>query len=95
MGFVLEKIEGRPASLQDLSLCEAALWKLHSLGHVHDDVNRYNFLITNDEVKLLDFEHLVENASPEAMRKELENVHAELIDESGRGGGFIFHDYSD
>jgi RIO-like serine/threonine protein kinase len=95
MGFVLEKMEGRPASLQDLSMCEAALGKLHGLGHVHDDVNRYNFLITNDGVKLLDFEHLVENASPEAMRKELENVHAELIDESGRGGGFIFHDDSD
>jgi len=25
------------------------------------------------------------------MSKELENLRAELVDESGRGGGFIFH----
>ena len=91
MGFLLEKVEGRPASHQDLSICEAALGKLHELGFVHGDVNRYNFLVTEEGVKLLDFEGLVENASPELMREELESVRAELVDESGRGGGFMFH----
>ncbi|KAI0799442.1 alpha-galactosidase A [Xylaria sp. FL0064] len=91
MGFLLEKIEGRSASFQDLSVCETALGKLHELGLVHGDVNRYNFLVTEEVVKLLDFERLRENASPESMSKELENLHAELVDESGRGGGFIFH----
>lgn len=91
MGFLLEKIEGRPASFQDLGTCETALRKLHELGLIHGDVNRYNFLITKEEVKLLDFECLRDNASPESMVKELENLRAELVEESGRGGGFIFH----
>lgn len=92
MGFLLEKIEGRSASIQDLSACETALGKLHELGLVHGDVNRYNFLVTEEGVKLIDFETLRENASPESMRKELENLRTELVDESGRGGGFILHD---
>ncbi|KAJ5219379.1 uncharacterized protein N7498_001478 [Penicillium cinerascens] len=91
MGLLLEKIEGRPASFQDLSICQAALEKLHGLGLVHGDVNRYNFLVTEGGVKLVDFESLLENASPESMRKELNNVRVELAEESGRGGGFIFH----
>ncbi|KAJ9255178.1 hypothetical protein DTO195F2_6394 [Paecilomyces variotii] len=91
MGFLLEKIEGHPASFQDLGICETALRKLHELGLLHGDVNRYNFLITKEGVKLLDFECFRENASPESMFKELENVRAELVEESGRGGGFIFH----
>jgi predicted Ser/Thr protein kinase len=90
-GFLLEKLEGRSASFQDLSVCETALGKLHELGLVHGDVNRYNFLVTEEGAKLLDFERLRENASPESMSKELENLRAELVDESGRGGGFIFH----
>ncbi|EWZ77729.1 hypothetical protein FOMG_16426 [Fusarium oxysporum f. sp. melonis 26406] len=91
MGFLIEKIEGRFASFQDLSVCETALGKLHELGLIHGDVNRYNFLVTEDGVKLLDFERLLQNARPESMRKELEHLRAELVDESGRGGGFIFH----
>ncbi|KAF5586419.1 cyclin f-box [Fusarium pseudocircinatum] len=90
VGLLIEKIEGRPASLLDLSICETALGKLHELGHAHGDVNRYNFLVTEEGVKLLDFECFVENASPESMRMELESLRAELVDESGRGGGFIF-----
>jgi len=91
MGFLLEKIEGRSASFQDLSVCETTLGKLHKLGLVHGDVNRYNFLVAEEGVKLIDFERLQENASRESMSKELENLRAELVDESGRGGGFIFH----
>lgn len=90
MGFLLEKIEGRPASFQDLSVCEYALGKFHERGLVHGDVNRYNFLVTEDGAKLLDFECCRENASPKSMSKELENLRAELVDESGRGGGLIF-----
>lgn len=89
MGFILEKIEGRPASIRDLGICETALEKLHELGFLHGDANRYNFLVTEEGVKLLDFERLQENASPESMQKELESVRMELTEESGRGGGFI------
>jgi len=89
MGFLLEKIEGRPASIQDLDICEASLGKLHELGFLHGDANRYNFLVTEEGVKLLDFECLQGNASPESMRRELESLRVELTEESGRGGGFI------
>lgn len=51
MGLLLEKIEGRLASFQDLSICKTALEKLHELGLVHEDVNRYNFLVTEEGVK--------------------------------------------
>ncbi|KAJ5577408.1 uncharacterized protein N7459_006372 [Penicillium hispanicum] len=95
MGFLLEKIEGRPASIQDLGACEAALKKLHELGFLHGDVNRYNFLVTEEGVKILDFERLQENVSLESMHKELESVRVELTEESGRGGGFIIQDHDD
>ncbi|OHE91499.1 alpha-galactosidase A [Colletotrichum orchidophilum] len=91
MGFLLEKLDGRSASLRDLNVCEAALRKLHELGLEHGDVNRYNFLVTGEGVQLLDFERLRENVSPESMNKELEMLRKELVDESGRGGGFMFH----
>ncbi|KAF2725447.1 alpha-galactosidase A [Polychaeton citri CBS 116435] len=91
IGFLLEKIEGRSASIENLSVCEVALDKLHGLGLTHGDVNRYNFLIAKEGVKLLDFERFQEEASPESMSKEMEHLRAELVDESGRGGGFIFH----
>ncbi|KAK4179774.1 hypothetical protein QBC36DRAFT_343483 [Triangularia setosa] len=86
VGFLLEKIEGRSASFQDLSVCETALGKLHKMGLVHGDVNRYNFLVTEEGVKLLDFERLRENASPKSMSKELENLRAELRTVIAGGG---------
>ncbi|KAJ0158827.1 hypothetical protein CTA2_10839 [Colletotrichum tanaceti] len=92
VGFLLERIEGRFASVQDLNVCEAALGKLHRLGFLHGDVNRHNFIVTQEGVKLLDFERAQENASPESMSKELKGLRAELVDESRRGGGFVFHD---
>jgi RIO-like serine/threonine protein kinase len=76
IGLLIEKIKGRPASFQDLSICETALGELHKLGHAHGDVNRYNFLVTEEGVKLLDFECLLENASPKSMREELESLRA-------------------
>ncbi|CAG8359027.1 unnamed protein product [Penicillium salamii] len=89
MGFLLEKIEGRADSIQDLKTCETALERLHGLGIFHGDANRSNFLVTGERVKLLDFEHFQEDGSPGSMRKELESVRVELMEDSGRGGGFI------
>lgn len=90
MGFLLEKIEGRPASIQDLDICEAALGKLHKLGFLHGDVNRYNFLVVEGGVTILDFERLQEKASWESMHKELGSLRLQLTEDSGLGGGFIF-----
>lgn len=90
MGFLLEKIEGRSASIQDLSICEETLGKLHKMGCTHGDVNRYNFLVTEGRVKLLDFECFIKDASPVSMREEMESLRTEITEESGRGGGFMF-----
>ncbi|OJJ47625.1 hypothetical protein ASPZODRAFT_131171 [Penicilliopsis zonata CBS 506.65] len=90
IGFLLEKVDARPASLQDLVVCETALRKLHALGFLHGDANRYNFLVGEEGVKLVDFERVEQNASLEMMDKEMDSVRNELIEDSGRGGGFIF-----
>lgn len=95
MGFIVEKLEGRPASYGDLSGCETAIRQLHGIGLLHGDVNRYNFLVTGEGVKLLDFECAQENASSDSMSKELENVRGGLTDESGLGGGFMFNNDGD
>jgi RIO-like serine/threonine protein kinase len=89
MGFLLGKMEGRPASIQDLDICEVALGKLHELGYSHGDVNRYNFVVAEKGVKTVDFECLQENASPDSMYEELGSLCVRLTDESGLGGGFI------
>jgi RIO-like serine/threonine protein kinase len=93
MGFPLEKLDGRRhVSISDLSDCEAALKRLHSLGLSHGDVNRYNSLVGENDVKLIDFERFQERVTEELYSKELESLRMELTDESGRGAGFIFGD---
>lgn len=59
IGFLLEKVEGTYARLSDLPLCAAALKTLHSMGLVHGDVNKHNFVVDREkgEVRLIDFEH--------------------------------------
>lgn len=92
MGFVLDKLAGRAASAGDLKSCESAVREFHKLGCVHGDLNRFNFLVTDAGVKVLDFECFLENAEQQSMREELEMLPQLLAEESGRGGGFIFHD---
>lgn len=84
IGFLLERVEGRPA-----------LERLHQLGYLHGDANRFNFLIAEEGVKLIDFERLQENVTRDSMHKELASLRAELTEDSGRGGGFIFHSDDD
>ena len=89
LGLLLRKEEGRFASIEDLSNCEAALRKLHQLGLRHGDINRYNFLVRENGVTLIDFEHTMEEADPEVIKKELDGLRAELTEDTGRGGGFM------
>ncbi|KAK4119312.1 hypothetical protein N657DRAFT_674964 [Parathielavia appendiculata] len=65
IGFLLEKLEGRPASAPDLSAFQAAGEKLHGLGRLHGAMNRYN----NDVKLIIAFERLQQDASPEALGK--------------------------
>lgn len=90
MGLLLEKKEGVKASLEDLESCECALRKLHSMGLVHGDVNRYNFIIDKEggEAFLVDLEHAEEYDADKAA-SEIESLTAELSEKTGRGGTTI------
>jgi serine/threonine protein kinase len=90
IGFLLEKVEGGFASIEDLPKCEDALRRLHAIGLVHGDVNRYNFIINRSDghVRMVDFEHANEFDEMEA-RLELESLPSELSEETGRGGPSI------
>ncbi|OAK98908.1 alpha-galactosidase A [Phaeosphaeriaceae sp. SRC1lsM3a] len=91
MGFILEKLEDRRnASIEDLSDCEQGLGKFHSFGFLHGHVNRYNFLVGKDRVTPIDFECFEESSTEKERREEIQSLRAELVDQSGRGAGFVF-----
>lgn len=91
MDLLLEKLEDRRnAGIDDLPDCERALERLHNLGVLHGEVNRHNFLVANDGVKLIDFERSQEDATELSKTLEMQGLRAELSDQSGRGAGFVF-----
>ena len=59
MGYLLEKLEGARAGPDDLPQCEELLRRVHTIGLVHGDVNRHNFIVDRvggKRVRLVDFE---------------------------------------
>ncbi|KAI1270224.1 alpha-galactosidase A [Xylariaceae sp. FL1019] len=78
MGLLLEKIQGRAAVSGDLGICKAALGRLHELGHVHGDLSKRSFVVTDSGVKLIGFGCLWENAPPESMSDELQKLRSIL-----------------
>lgn len=90
IGFLMEKLDGRPACLDDLTQCEALLRRLHGLGDlglVHGDVNRYNFIVEEGPggvIRLVDLEH-AQDYDAKLAQAELESLPAELAEETGRG----------
>ncbi|RAK88819.1 alpha-galactosidase A [Aspergillus costaricaensis CBS 115574] len=91
IGFILEKIEGREAGIEDLVGCQAVLKRLHGIGIVHGDVNRYNFVVRGDNtVRLIDFESSwLDKGAIAVMRAEMESLGEQLVEGTGRGAGFI------
>lgn len=85
IGFIMTKVVGRHAVLEDLASCRKALQRLHGLGLQHGDVNRHNFLVSGDTARLIDFDH-VSQATEDDLQKELQSLENCLADESGRGG---------
>jgi len=90
IGMLLEKLEGEFASIDDLPACSATLLKLHNIGLVHGDVNRYNFIVdrAKGDARLLDFER-VEGFEEEQARLETESLPSEMTEETGRGFGHV------
>lgn len=90
IGFALEKVSNcTRASIEHLDQCAAVLKRLHAIDLLHGDVCRYNFLVRPGSVLLIDFEHSQIGAPEEIKAKEIERLNEELIDESGRGAGFV------
>lgn len=39
---------------------------------------------------LIDFERFEEDSTEDARKKEMQSLHVEFVDQSGRGAGFVF-----
>jgi hypothetical protein len=88
MGILLERLEGGFASLEDLLECASTLCRLHEIGVVHGDANRYNLIVDKQskKVKMVDFEWVAALEVDEAAAGlELESLASELSEETGRG----------
>lgn len=91
IGFLLEKVEGRGACLDDLAVCKDLIARVHDAGLVHGDVNRYNFMINDQDPArscILDFEHS-EPFDQTKATEELESLVEELNEETGRGKALV------
>lgn len=85
IGFLLEKVDGHHTGTGDLEYCRQAVERLHSLGIVHGDLNRHNFLVTASRAILIDFENARRTDDKNSMSKELVGLEHQLQDTSGRG----------
>ncbi|KAJ5979171.1 hypothetical protein N7501_002513 [Penicillium viridicatum] len=88
IGFILEKLEGREANIEDLSSCQSALQRLHDIGILHGDVNKYNFIVQDDAVRLIDFEKSQLYDGAAYMQAEMDCLCDQLVENTGRGVGF-------
>ncbi|GLA06017.1 hypothetical protein AnigIFM60653_006538 [Aspergillus niger] len=89
IGFILERLKGREAGIKDLPLCQSVLKRLHDIGILHGDVNRYNFIVRGDAVRLIDFEKSQQSKGANTlMHAEMESLCEQLVEDTGRGAGF-------
>ncbi|KJX98034.1 hypothetical protein TI39_contig443g00012 [Zymoseptoria brevis] len=90
IGFLMGDItDARHADIDDLSLCQEALRRLHQLGILHGDANKHNFLIKDGRAVLIDFDTARKCDDQEEFAKELNGLDEQLNDASGRGGMII------
>ncbi|TGJ83157.1 hypothetical protein E0Z10_g5617 [Xylaria hypoxylon] len=88
IGFIVEYIDGaRTAEPADLLACQSALAKLHSVGIIHNDINKYNFLVRDEKAILIDFESAEKCGEEEKLISEFLRLEHSLNDTSGSGGG--------
>ncbi|KAL8726955.1 MAG: hypothetical protein Q9166_006376 [cf. Caloplaca sp. 2 TL-2023] len=86
IGFLLQKLDGHHAGIEDLARCEDVVRKLHSLDILHSDLNRHNFLVDKDRIVLIDFETSTRSQDEGRKAEELRGLKKELVDNSGKGG---------
>ena len=90
IGFIMEQIQNcRHAELEDLTLCQQTLSRLHTLGFKHGDINKHNFLIQDKTAILIDMESVTRCSDTDVLNEEFRRLKEELQDTSGRGGSKI------
>ena len=77
--------DARHATPADLEPCSQALAKLHQLGILHGDINKYNILVTSDGVTLIDFCTARKCDDASAFDKEMQNLEVRLRSDSRLG----------
>jgi predicted Ser/Thr protein kinase len=83
IGILVEKVEGRRGDICDLAASQEIMKRLHSLGIVHGDLNRHNFIVSDAGITLVDFENAIQNGSQEAMKLEYEEIAKQLEEQTG------------
>lgn len=88
IGFLVEKLDGRTAELDDLEPCARALDQLHEYV-IHGDLCKYNIFITPQGPKFIDLEHAIlagtDRWSVVLRDEEKQVLAAKLADTSGAG----------
>jgi hypothetical protein len=88
IGFLVEKVNGHHAELEDLQACIEALEKLHGFL-IHGDICKYNIIVSSEGPKFIDLEDSVlvdaEKWSIELKDKERQSIARKLADDSGAG----------
>jgi tRNA A-37 threonylcarbamoyl transferase component Bud32 len=93
MGLLIEKLEGRMACIEDIAACETVVRRLHTLGIVHGDLNKHNFVVDKQSgiVCLIDFENAKDYSNIKA-KEEIDSLKDQLVEDTGRGGEEDFSD---
>jgi predicted Ser/Thr protein kinase len=83
MGILLKYVDARPGCVSDLDRCLEVLRKLHGLGILLNDTNKFNFLVADDgqKVFICDFANAELNTNAERLRSEEEGLKESLSDD--------------
>lgn len=78
IGFLLEKVDGKQATIDDGPVCEAVILKLHGLDIIHNDLSKDNFLVSDSCAVLLGFKTAKRSNDRTAMVQELRGLGEQL-----------------
>lgn len=88
IGFMVEMVPARRATICDLSACRTVLSKLHSLGIAHGSLRDTNFLVTNngDTALLQSFAGSYQTEDKNVLDAEMDSLESVLRDAEKHDG---------
>lgn len=72
IGLLTENVEGRRATIADLSLCQTLIRQLHKLGFIHGSLDKNKILISQGRAVLVSFDTAERCKDKKIMEKEME-----------------------